>query len=399
MIDPTYTDPIRLLVILEGTTVSGPAKNLLEFCRVSRSLGVSPSIAPSVAIFVREDENRLEAGTQSNELIEAATALNLEVHRIHERFPLDPWIIPSLRNLVRRVAPDIIQTHFVKSHFLVRASRVWRLCPWIAFHHGYTTDAKRTLIYNQLDRWSLRVPSRIITVCQAFERQLSSRGASPSRIKVLQNGISLDWLNGREVTNGETATAREEGSDAQRRERVVLAVGRLSEEKSFTDLIAAMDKLRQLRPGLFVRLLIVGEGPERARIEKATRDLKLEERVRLVGYVRDVRPYYRMADALAISSLSEGSPNVLLEAMAAGVPIVATAVGGIPEIVTDRETALLTEPRNPAAMASALDLVLSDSRLATSLVRNARERIKSRHSPEARALFLLRQYEEIHRSR
>ena len=160
-----------------------------------------------------------------------------------------------------------------------------------------------------------------------------------------------------------------------------------------------MDKLRQLRPGLFVRLLIVGEGPERARIEKATRDLKLEERVRLVGYVRDVRPYYRMADALAISSLSEGSPNVLLEAMAAGVPIVATAVGGIPEIVTDRETALLTEPRNPAAMASALDLVLSDSRLATSLVRNARERIKSRHSPEARALFLLRQYEEIHRSR
>jgi glycosyltransferase involved in cell wall biosynthesis len=399
VIDSPHTDPIRLLVILEGTTVSGPAKNLLEFCRVSRSLGASPSIVPSVAIFVRKDENRLAAGTQSNELIEAASALNLEVHCIQERFPFDPWIIPSLRNLVQRLAPDIIQTHFVKSHFLVRVSRVWRRCPWIAFHHGYTTDAKRTLIYNQLDRWSLRVPSRIITVCQAFERQLSSRGAPPSRIRVLHNGISQDWLNGPEVSNGQTATAHDNRSDAQRRERVVLAVGRLSEEKAFTDLVVAMDKLRQLRPGLLVRLLIAGEGPERARIEKAVRDLKLEESVRLVGYAHDVRPYYRMADALAISSLSEGSPNALLEAMAAGIPIVATAVGGIPEIVTDRETALLTEPRNSAAMASALDLVLSDSQLAASLVRNARERIKSRHSPEARALFLLKQYEEIHRSK
>ena len=179
------------------------------------------------------------------------------------------------------------------------------------------------------------------------------------------------------------------------RERVVLAVGRLSEEKAFVDLIVAINKLGQLRPDLPVRLLIVGEGPERARIERAVHNLKLQDRVRMVGHARDVRPYYRLADVLAISSVSEGSPNVLLEAMAAGVPVVTTSVGGISEIVADRETALLVEPRNPDAMAAAMNLLLSDPRLSETLVCNARKLVKGQHSPQSRARFLLKLYQEV----
>jgi glycosyltransferase involved in cell wall biosynthesis len=82
--------------------------------------------------------------------------------------------------------------------------------------------------------------------------------------------------------------------------------------------------------------------------------------------------------------------------MAAGIPVVATDVGGIREIVIHEETGLLTAPRNPCAMASAIDRVLKDTQLAESLVRNARDRINSRHSPQSRALFLLRTYEEVH---
>jgi glycosyltransferase involved in cell wall biosynthesis len=289
MIDSASSETIRLLVLLEGTTVTGPAKNLLEFCRVSRSLGAR--IAASVAIFMREDN-----GGRSNELLEAVRAVGLDAHCIRERFPFDPQVIRSLRQLVHGLAPDIIQTHFVKSHFLVRLSGVWRLCPWIAFHHGYTTDATRTVVYNQLDRWSLRVPCRIITVCQAFERQLTLRGAPSSRIKVLHNGISPDWLRGCAGIDGRPTAARDDLSDPQRHERVVLAVGRLSKEKAFSDLIVAMGKLRRQWPSSCVRLFIVGEGPERARIEKAIHALKLEDRVRMVGHVPDVRPYYRMAD-------------------------------------------------------------------------------------------------------
>jgi len=383
MSDSTSGPVIRLLVLLEGATVSGPAKNLLEFCRVSKSLDLGPRIEVIVAVFVRGHEHSaIDGGT--NELLAAAKAIGLEVHSLHERFPFDPQVIRSLRKLVKRLAPDIIQTHFVKSHFLVRISRVWRLCHWIAFHHGYTTDARRTVVYNQLDRWSLRVPLRIITVCQPFKQQLSSRGVPVSRISVLHNSISLDWL-------GQPNGRRPSGGDY---DRVVLAVGRLSKEKAFYDLVVAMDKLRKLRPDLLVKLLIIGDGPERKRLERGIRSFRLRDRVKLVGHVRDVRPYYATAHVLAISSSSEGSPNALLEAMAAGVPVVATSVGGIPEIATNGETALLVTPHDAEAMASAINLVLSNAQLLQGLVRNSYERIKTQHSPESRALFLLQTYGE-----
>jgi glycosyltransferase involved in cell wall biosynthesis len=387
MSDSSSGPVIRLLVLLEGATVSGPAKNLLEFCRISRTLGLGPRVEVLVAVFVREREQFATDG-RTNELLAAAKATGLEVHFLHERFPFDPQVIFSLRNLVKRLTPNIIQTHFVKSHFLVRISRVWQRCRWIAFHHGYTTDAWRTVVYNQLDRWSLRVPHQIITVCEPFKRQLSSRGIPECRIRVLHNSISLDWLGqSREIQVQPNGGGGED-------DRVVLAVGRLSKEKAFDDLVMAMDKLHQLRPDFLVQLLIVGEGPERKRLERGIESFRLTERVKLVGHVRDVRPYYAGAHVLAISSSSEGSPNALLEAMVAGVPVVATSVGGIPEIVTNGETALLVRPHNPGEMASAINLVLSNAQLSQALVRNARERIKRQHSPQSRAGFLLQLYEE-----
>lgn len=395
MINPLSRPSIRVLVILEGSTVSGPAKNLLEFYRLSRMREVDPPVAVSFAIFVRGDDKDL-GGETTNELVEAVAATGAEVHCIRERFPFDPRVIGRLRQLAKDLAPDIIQTHFVKSHFLVRLSGVGQHCPWIAFHHGYTADARRTVVYNQLDRWSLRAPSRIIAVCNAFKQQLTSRGVPASRISVLHNGILLDWLSKcEEIVDQRKAEVHTAATGERALERVVLAVGRLSREKAFDDLIVAMNAIRKLRPELFVQLCIVGEGPERGRIERAVHDFKLQDRVRMVGHVRDVRPYYRMADVLAISSVSEGSPNVLLEAMAAGIPIAATSVGGIPEIVVDRKTALLVEPRKPQAMAEALNLLLSDSQLSETLVCSAREQIKSRYSPQSRTQFLLDLYAQI----
>ena len=111
--------------------------------------------------------------------------------------------------------------------------------------------------------------------------------------------------------------------------------------------------------------------------------------------MKHVQPYYRAADALVISSVSEGSPNVLLEAMAAGIPVVATAVGGIPEIVSDQETALLVPARNPAALAQALERVLRDGCLARDMAARARELIQTRYAPRSRAKSLVDLYERL----
>src|SRR5205823_11585403 len=112
-------------------------------------------------------------------------------------------------------------------------------------------------------------------------------------------------------------------------------VGRLSREKDHIALLEAVDLLRaRLGPAVAPHLVIVGEGPERSRIEDKIRRLNLGSTVTLTGQRDSAEPYYGIADVAVLSSRSEGSPNALLEAMAAGVPAVATRVGGVPEIVT-----------------------------------------------------------------
>jgi glycosyltransferase involved in cell wall biosynthesis len=116
------------------------------------------------------------------------------------------------------------------------------------------------------------------------------------------------------------------------------------------------------------------------------------------GHTSNVWPYYSLADVFALPSHSEGSPNALLEAMAAGVPIVACKVGGVPETVEDGSSALLVPPAKPAAMASALHRILEDPVLAKRLAAKAAERLVGRFSPESRYQALLEIYRAVRES-
>ena len=135
-------------------------------------------------------------------------------------------------------------------------------------------------------------------------------------------------------------------------------------------------------------------GPERSAIEDGIRRLGLSDRVTLTGQEASAEPYYGIADVCVLSSLSEGSPNALLEAMAAWVPVVATAVGGIPEIVSDGESALLIQPGDRGAMSRAIAKVLADESVAQGLAA-AYQRILERHTPESRTRRLLEIYGRV----
>ena len=141
--------------------------------------------------------------------------------------------------------------------------------------------------------------------------------------------------------------------------------------------------------------MIVGDGPERQRIEQTIRQLGLEDRVTLTGQQPSAQPWYGIANIAVLSSLSEGSPNALLEAMATGVPVVATRVGGIPEIVTHEESALLVQPANVAQMEGAIRRLLTDTNLTTALIKQSHQRIAERHAPEARMQRLVSVYREL----
>ncbi len=370
---------MRLLVLIEAATVTGPAKNLLEFCQTVRG---RTDIQISVATF---DRNRSGGfgPDQATGFSRAAESAGVPVTLISERSALDLHVVWRIRDLVDAENPDIVQTHAVKSHFLAYMSRVWRKRRWVAFHHGYTTTDTKDRVYSQLDRGSLRAAARVFTVSQAFKRQLVERGVSAARIEVVQNAVSLAWADGVRALDRQAARARLGiASD----ERVLLAIGRLSQEKRHIDLIEA----HRLLGDKSVRLLLVGDGPERANLEAAA-----GKGVTFSGQIQDTSVYYAACDVMVLPSLTEGSPNVLLEAMATGVPSVATQVGGIPEIVKDGESALLVPPSDPAALAQAIRTLLGDAELRARLVVNARSAIEARHTPETRAQELISRYRSV----
>jgi glycosyltransferase involved in cell wall biosynthesis len=175
-------------------------------------------------------------------------------------------------------------------------------------------------------------------------------------------------------------------------QRLVLTVGRLSREKAQIDLLVAFNELLKHKPAVDGKLLIVGDGPERGRLAATVHAFGLSERVIFTGEVTNVQPYYAAADVFVLPSHSEGSPYVLLEAMAAGVPVVATAVGGVPEMVKHEESALLVPSVDPRAMASAIARILSEPGLAKRLTGSASSLVSTAYAPETQIRSLVKLY-------
>lgn len=389
---------IKLLALMEATTVTGPAKHLIGFGREARAAGLAaaglPRVEVSVVTFHRAPgrdaagEN-LEAAAP-NAFVAAAREAGIEVDVLRERFRFDTSVLAQLREVVARREPDIIETHMVKSHFIVKALGLGRRLPWVAYHHGYTTTDLKMRLYNQINRWTLPSARHVVTVCEPFARQLARSGVARERISVRHNSVGP----AEQVGAGEVEALRRRLGLAAG-ERVILAVGRLSREKGHADLVEALGAMRRLSPGQDFKLVIAGDGPERERAESAAAAAGVADRVVFAGHTNDVRPFYALADVLALPSHSEGSPLVLLEAMAAGLPVVATRVGGVPEIVADGESALLVEPRDARSLAAALARALADEGLSRALAANASARVAAHFSPESQARSLVEIYSRL----
>lgn len=342
--------PIRVVAMMEATSVTGPAKNVIELA-TRAAKGKADRLELSVIAFTRGDEHR-------NRFVCAARAAGVIVDVIHERFAFDLEIIQKLREIVEARQPEVIHTHAVKSHFLVWLTRLHRRYRWIAFHRGYTRENLKVRGFNQLDRLCLSKADQVITVCEAFARDLRRMGVQRDKIIVRHNMVPRF-----------TPCSAKESEEVRMRWAVppdahlVLSVGRLSPEKGHLDLIGAIHELRDMPVSRRFHLLIVGSGSQRSAIQQKIEHLRLSQLVTLAGQQHDIRPYYTAADIVVLPSHSEGSPNVLLEAMAAGIPVVATNVGGIPEIAANEQTALLVERKNPTALAKAILRLLKDERL------------------------------------
>ena len=384
------TTSIKLLTIVEATTINAVAKTVLEFYRAARELNQKspdfPVISGRVVTFDRQRASR----QKPNDFVSAAGDSGLDVEVIPERSRFDLSVVSALRDIVENCGPDVLVTNSVKSHFLMWRSRLWRKHPWVAFHHGYTDTDRKMRLYNRLDRWSLPHADRLVTVCHAFAEELAdSTGVSVDNISVQHNSIQRST-----PVNPADVVALREHLGIGAGERVVLAVGRLSREKAHIDLIEAFRLLRETKPGLALKLIIAGDGPERSRLETAALSAGGSGQVIFTGQMSDVQSLYAMADIFVLPSHSEGSPNVLLEGMAANLPIVATAVGGVPEMVENNESALLIQPNDPSSLAAAITNLLNDEDLSQRLTKKAATLVDTRFAPEHYARSLIEIYRE-----
>jgi glycosyltransferase involved in cell wall biosynthesis len=361
---------VRILAMMEANSVTGPAKNLIGFGRWLRTPeGAQTGLGVVIATF-----DRLGATGGSNGFAEAARGAGIDTYVIRERHRFDRGVIPQVREIVARLGPKIIQTHNGKSHLIIKslsALRTDRL--WFAFQHGYQHTNLKLRLYNQVDRLTLRSADRVVSVCQAFAPRLVAYGVKPERIRVLHNAA----VPTPPVPTLERDQLRQQ-LGVRDREIVLLAIGRLSLEKGHADLLRALGRLRSLPQPW--KLVLIGIGPERESLGRLADSLGISDRIVFAGFHPDIRRFYSIAHVCVLPSHSEGSSNVLLEAMMAGVPVVATSAGGNPEIVLDEQTGLLVPVRDPQALAAAILRLLSEPDLAARLADRAFSRAASEFS-------------------
>ncbi len=219
----------------------------------------------------------------------------------------------------------------------------------------------------------LRRADAVVGVSDGIVQALKRSGVAEDRLLAIPNGIP-----GRSPQVS-TRSLREELGVGQR--ALIGAVGRLETQKGHTFLLEAARALLQRWPE--VLFVIAGEGSQRAVLEQQIRALGLERQVKLLGRRSDMEALYAALDLFVMPSLDEGTPMVLLEAMRAGLPVIATRVGGVPQLIRAGETGVLVEPEDTAALAGAMQRCLADALMARRLGAAAAREIRERHSAEA----------------
>ena len=235
-------------------------------------------------------------------------------------------------------------------------------------------------------RVALSSVQRLVVNCAALVDELTERGVNPSRIHLLPNCVDLGAFRGERQPS---LLLPELGLGHQH--RVVLSVGNIRKVKNHRLLVRALAMVIPAHPevrGLIVGETLAGEEATRAALDDEIRAAGLTGRVVLAGFRADVPELLRGSVALCLTSDSEGMPNVVLEAMAAGVPVVATRTGGVTEVVEDGSSGLLVEPGDALGLTRALTLVLEQPERAAGMARTARKKVEAEHDCAGSARML-----------
>jgi glycosyltransferase involved in cell wall biosynthesis len=264
--------------------------------------------------------------------------------------------------------------------------------PSMSTVHGYLSHTWNLRLYNVIDRLVLKVATRVLAVSDGLKQHLVDFGLNPSRVQVIVNAVDFPKSDGSAYTGRD---ARRSSHGVSRDDFSVGYVGRLSVEKGLTHLLTACAQL--LRDGMPLRVLIVGDGPQRAELEQLSLALGLGDRVVFAGFQEDIAEWIPCMDVFVLPSLTEGTPISLLEAMAYGVPVIASAVGGVPQVIQHGETGILVSPGRPEEIGNGILAMFRDPETRHKLAQNAGVLVRTRYSVEQWIGRMEMEYENLSR--
>jgi glycosyltransferase involved in cell wall biosynthesis len=297
---------------------------------------------------------------------------------------LNPRAIFALRTFLVEKQIEVLHTHGFKSDILGYLATRGMPIRLVSTPHGWSAEEDlRIRLYESIGRLSLRRFDRIYPLSHGLLTDLEQQGFDAARLRLILNAVDIAPFD----SCFRTRRARAAGAPF-----TVLFAGRLCKPKGVSFLIEAMATAAFRCPA---QLHIVGDGPDRDELEQLGRDRGLGSKVRFFGVVDDITPFLAGSDVLVLPSFREGTPRIIMEAFAAGTPVIGTSIPGIRGLIDEARTGLLVGVGDAGGLARALTRLASDPALAQRLARAARSRVEESFSASRLARDLEADYEQL----
>jgi glycosyltransferase involved in cell wall biosynthesis len=374
---PREGRPIRVLRVIARLNVGGPALHVTYLARGLAGRGYETTlVAGDVA---RGEASMSFVADQAGVEVVTLPGLSRELSPIR-----DALAAFRLARLIRKLRPDVVHTHTAKAGAVGRAAALLagtRRPVVVHTFHGHVLrgyfGTGGTLVFRAIETLLARATDRLIAVSPEVRDELVALHVAPrEKFSVVRLGIELE------------PRVRFDGDPTEVRRRhgipegkfVVGWFGRMTAVKRTDDLLTMLAGVRER--GVDALLLLVGDGDDRERLEQRAHDLGLARACLFLGYQEDVAAWYAICDAVVLTSASEGTPVTIIEALAAARPVVATAVGGVPDVVDEGETGFLVPPGDTRTVADRLEVLARDPARRAAMGATGRQRVLERYAVE-----------------
>jgi glycosyltransferase involved in cell wall biosynthesis len=367
----------KLMILIDTGIIGGPGKGLFQFLNTA-------------------DQNRFDyvlcnflyPGGASREFINAARQRGLNLRLIRQSCRFDPSPVWQAYRIAAEEECNVIQSHGYKSHLIAAiVSRILHI-PWIAISHGWTSEDFKVRVYHALDQILLKQAEVAVAVSPPLYSTIAGWRGQNKRTEMILNAVDSG-----EIPGSQSGAAIRKNLGILPDTLTLGCFGRLSHEKGQSVLLSAIAQLLPANPNL--QLLIVGDGPAEATLRRQARSSGIERNVTFLGHQSQMRGYYEAIDLLVIPSYSEGLPNVLLESMSLGVPVLATNVGAVREVITHRTNGWVVHPGSAEDLCSGLAEAIADRSLLSKMGDRARASLNPKFSATLRSQRLLSLYDEV----